>query len=138
MRRSLLALPLALAALAAGCGASDSTSAGFEGQEKAVADQVEKIQSAGEARDAKQLCDDMLATSLRDAIANAGSSCEVELDKAIRDADDFNLDVEDVTVTGDTAVAKVKTGSGDDAETRDFEFEKEGDSWRATSLGTAS
>ena len=80
----------------------------------------------------------MLATSLRDAIANAGSSCEVELDKAIRDADDFNLDVEDVTVTGDTAVAKVKTGSGDDAETRDFEFEKEGNSWRATSLGTAS
>jgi hypothetical protein len=138
MRRSLLALPLALAALTAGCGASDSTSAGFEGQEKAVADQVEKIQSAGEARDAKQLCDDVLATSLRDAIANAGSSCEVELDKAIRDADDFNLDVEDVTVTGDTAVAKVKTGSGDDAETRDFEFEKEGDSWRATSLGTAS
>jgi hypothetical protein len=138
MRRSLLALPLALAALAAGCGASGSTSAGFEGQEKAVADQVEKIQSAGEARDAKQLCDDVLATSLRDAIANAGSSCEVELDKAIRDADDFNLDVEDVTVTGDTAVAKVKTGSGDDAETRDFEFEKEGDAWRATSLGTTS
>ena len=138
MRRSLLALPLALATLAAGCGASGSTSAGFEGQEKAVADQVEKIQSAGEARDAKQLCDDVLATSLRDAIANAGSSCEVELDKAIRDADDFNLDVEDVTVTGDTAVAKVKTGSGDDAETRDFEFEKEGDSWRATSLGTTS
>jgi len=138
MRRSLLALPRALAALAAGCGASDSTSAGFEGQEKAVADQVEKLQSAGAARDAKPLCDEVLATSLRNAIANAGSSCEVELDKAIRDADDFNLDVEDVTVTGDTAVAKVKTGSGDDAETRDFEFEKEGDSWRATSLGTAS
>jgi hypothetical protein len=138
MRRSLLVLPLALAALAAGCGASDSTSVDFEGQEKAVADQVEKIQSAGEARDAKQLCDDVLATSLRDAIANAGSSCEVELDKAIRDADDFNLEVEDVAVTGNTAVAKVKTGSGDDAETRDFEFEKEGQSWRATSLGTTS
>ena len=138
MRRTVLAIPLALAALAAGCGASGSTSADFEGQEKAVADQVEKIQSAGEARDAKQLCDDVLATSLRDAIANAGSTCEVELDKAIRDADDFNLDVEDVTVSGDTAVAKVKTGSGDDAATRDFEFEKEGNSWRATSLGTTS
>ena len=35
-------------------------------------------------------------------------------------------------------MAKVKTGSGDDAETRDFEFEKEGNSWRATSLGTTS
>jgi hypothetical protein len=136
MRRPLIAIPLALAALAAGCGASTSSSAEFEGQEKAVADQVEKIQSAGEARDAKQLCDDVLATSLRDAIANAGSSCEVELDKAIRDADDFDLDVEDVTIAGNSAVAKVKTGSGDDAATRDFEFEKEGNSWRATSLGT--
>jgi hypothetical protein len=138
MRRSLLAFPLALAALAAGCGASSSTSASFEGQEKAVADQVEKIQSAGEARDAKQLCDDVLATTLRDAIAEAGSSCEVELDKAIRDADDFDLAVEDVTITGDDAVAKVKTGSGDDAPTREFEFRKEGNSWRATSLGTTS
>ena len=42
----------------------------FEGEEKAVADQVEKIQSAGEARDAKQLCDEVLATELRDAIAD--------------------------------------------------------------------
>jgi hypothetical protein len=138
MRRRLLPLPLLLAALVAGCGGSTSSSPDFEGEEKAVADQVEKIQSAGESRDAKQLCDDVLAVELRDAIAAAGSSCEVELDKAIRDADDFNLDVEDVTVTGDTAVAKVKTGSGDDADTRDFEFEKEGDAWRATSLGTTS
>jgi hypothetical protein len=138
MRRLLLPALLALSALAAGCGSAASSSGDFQGQEKAVADQVEKIQSAGESRNAKELCDQVLAASLRDAIANAGSSCEVELDKAIRDADDFNLDVEDVTITGDTAVAKVKTGSGDDAPTRDFEFEKEGNSWRATSLGTTS
>ena len=135
MRRLSLLLPIALAALAAGCGASPSSSADFEGQEKAVADQVEKIQSAGESRDAKQLCDDVLAAELRDAIAEAGSSCEVELDKAIRDADDFELTVEDVTITGTTAVAKVRTGSDDDDETRDFEFERDGDTWRATSLG---
>jgi hypothetical protein len=136
MRRLSRAVPLVLAVLAAGCGADTSSSAEFEGEEKAVADQVEKIQSAGEARDAKQLCDDVLATQLREAIADAGSSCEVELDKAIRDADDFTLTVEDVTITGDTAVAKVKAGSGDDAPTRDFEFERDGNTWRATSLGT--
>jgi len=135
MPRPLLALPLVLAALAAGCGATTSSAGDFEGQEKAVADQVEKIQSAGESRDAKQLCDDVLAAELRDAIAEAGSSCEVELDKAIRDADDFELTVEDVTITGTTAVAKVRTGSDDDDETRDFEFERDGDTWRATSLG---
>ena len=136
MRRLSRAVPVVLAVLAAGCGASTSSSTEFAGEEKAVADQVEKIQSAGEARDAKALCDDVLATQLREAIAEAGSSCEVELDKAIRDADDYDLTVEDVTITGDTAVAKVKAGSGDDAPTRDFEFERDGRTWRATSLGT--
>jgi len=137
MPRRLLPLPLVLAALVAGCGASTSSSADFEGEEKAVADQVEKIQSAGEARDAKQLCDEVLATALRDAIAAAGSSCEVELDKAIRDADDFALEVEDVTISGDTATATVRTGTGSDEQTRDFEFERDGTGWRATSLGGA-
>jgi hypothetical protein len=136
MRRVSRAVPLVLAVLAVGCGADPSSSADFEGEEKAVADQVEKIQSAGEARDAKELCDDVLATQLREAISAAGSSCEVELDKAIRDADDFTLEVEDVAITGDTAVATVKAGSGDDAPTRDFEFERDGQTWRATSLGT--
>ena len=135
MRRRLLPLGILVAALVAGCGESSSSSTDFEGEQKAVADQVEKIQSAGEARDAKQLCDEVLAADLRDAIAAAGSSCEVELDKAIRDADDFALEVEAVTVTGDTATAKVRTGTGTDEQTRDFEFERDGDSWRATSLG---
>ena len=135
MRRRLLPLPLLLAALVAGCGGSTSSSPDFEGEEKAVADQVEKIQTAGEARDAKQLCDDVLAVELRDAIAAAGSSCEVELDKAIRDADDYALEVEQVTITGDTATATVRTGGEADGETRDFEFERDGTSWRATSLG---
>ncbi len=121
--------------LVAGCGASTSSSTDFEGEEKAVADQVEKIQSAGEARDAKQLCDEVLAQDLRDAIAAAGSSCEVELDKAIRDADDFALEVESVTISGDTATATVRTGTETDGATRDFEFERDGDAWRATSLG---
>ena len=137
MRRRLLPIPLLVAALVAGCGASTSSSTDFEGEEKAVADQVEKIQSAGEARDARQLCDEVLAKELRDAIAAAGSSCEVELDKAIRDADDFALEVEDVTITGTTATATVRTGSGTDEQTRDFEFERDGTSWRATSLGGA-
>jgi hypothetical protein len=135
MRRRLLPLPLVVAALVAGCGSSTSSSTDFEGEEKAVADQVENIQSAGEARDAKQLCDEVLAKELRDAIAAAGSSCEVELDKAIRDADDFALEVQDVTIAGDTATAKVRTGTGDQVQTRSFEFQREGTSWRATSLG---
>ena len=49
----------------------------------------------------------MLAGSLVKQIEQAGSSCEVEIDKAIRDADDYDLEVQDVTISGDTAPVRV-------------------------------
>jgi hypothetical protein len=137
MRRSLLALPLVLAALAAGCTSGGASSAGdFQGEEKNVADQVEKLETAGESTDAQTICDDILAKSFRDAIDQAGSSCAEEVDKAIKDADDFALDVEDVTISGNTATAKVKGKEGGEDTVRTFEFEREGSSWRATNLGS--
>jgi hypothetical protein len=136
MRRSLLALPLALAALTAGCAGSASSAGDFEGEEKKVADQVEKLESAGESGDGKAICEDVLAKSLSEQITNAGSSCEEELDKAIKDADDFGLDVEDVTISGNTATARVKgTDNGEDV-VRTFRFAREGADWRATDLGS--
>jgi hypothetical protein len=135
MARAVLAVPLVLAALASGCGASQTSSTKFQGDEKKVADQVEKLQHAGESGDARVICDEVLAKSLRDEIAATGSDCESELDKAIKDADDFDLDVEDVTISGNTATAKVKGRVGDKDQVRDFEFVREGADWRATSLG---
>ena len=76
----------------------------------------------------------MLAQRCATQIAKAGSTCEEELDKAIQDADDFSLDVEDVTINGNTATAKVKGKIDGKDEVRDFQFEKDRDSWRATSL----
>ena len=136
MRRSLLALPLVLAVLAAGCAGGASSSSDFQGEEKKVADQVEKLETAGKSGNAKEICTDVLAKSVSDQIAQAGSSCEEELDKAIKDADDFSLDVEDVTINGNTATAKVKGKEGGKDEVRTFEFEREGSDWRATNLGT--
>jgi hypothetical protein len=133
MRRSLAAVPLVLAALAAGCNGGASSAGDFEGEEEKVAEVVEDLQSAGETGDARAICEDILATSLSDQIKAAGSTCEQEMDKAIQDADDFDLDVEDVAIQGDTATVKVKGGDGD--EVRTFEFEREGSSWRATDLG---
>jgi hypothetical protein len=138
MRRSLLALPLALAALAAGCTSSAGTSSAgdFEGEEKQVAEQVEKLETAGKGTDAETICNDILAKSFSDQIASAGSTCVDEVDKAIKDADDFSLDVEDVTITGNTATAKVKGKEAGKDQVRTFEFEREGSDWRATSLGS--
>jgi hypothetical protein len=136
MSRVLFAVPLVLAALAAGCGASASSAGDFEGEERRVADVVEKLQSAGETGDAAEICDEVLASDLREEMRAAGANCEQELDKAIQDADDFELEVEDVTVSGDTATAKVRGRDGGEERVRNFEFVREGSGWRATSLGS--
>jgi hypothetical protein len=136
MFRARLAVPLLLAALAAGCGASGSSAQEFEGEERRVADLVEKLQSAGETGDAAEICNEVLASELREEMQAAGANCEQELDKAIQDADDFELEVEDVTITGDTATAKVRGHDGGEERVRDFEFVREDGGWRATSLGS--
>jgi len=136
MRRSLAAVPLVLAALASGCAGGASSAGNFQGEEKKVADVVEKLQTAGETGDAKEICDDIFAKSLSDQMKAAGSTCEEELDKALKDADDFDLDVESVTIDGNTATAKVKGRDRGADRVRTFEFEREGSSWRATSLAS--
>jgi hypothetical protein len=135
MRRSLVAIPLAVALVAAGCAGSSSGTAEFEGEAQRVADVVEQLQSAGETGDAKEICEEVLAKSLADQIKAAGSTCEQELDKAIKDADDFDLEVESVSVDGNTATARVKGQDRGEDRVRTFEFEKEGSDWRATNLG---
>jgi hypothetical protein len=132
MPRALFAVPLALAALASGCAGANSSSNKFKGEDHNVAAQVEKLQSAGETGDAKEICDELLAKQLRDRMQAGGSNCEQELDKAIKDADDFDLDVQKVTISGDTATAQVK---GRD-EVRELELTREGGGWRVTSLGS--
>ena len=136
MRRSLLAVPLLLAAFAGGCTGGATSTSDFEGEEKKVADQVEKLESAGKSADAEVICTEVLAKSFSAEIDRAGSTCEDEVDKAIKDADDFGLEVEDVTINGNTATAKVKGKEGGEDAVRTFEFEREGSSWRATSLGS--
>jgi hypothetical protein len=135
MPRAPLAAVLLLAALASGCAGTPSSAGDFEGEEKNVAEVVEKLQAAGETGDAAEICDEVLAKELRDQIQEAGSTCEQEMEKAIKDADDFQLDVEAVTIDGDTATAKVKGSDQGKERVRDFEFVREGSEWRATSLG---
>jgi hypothetical protein len=134
-RRALLAIVVALAAVLSGCGAATSSSGDFKGEEKRVADQVEKLQSAGQTGDAKELCDEVLSRSLRDQLAAEGSTCQTQLDLALDDADDFDLTVEDVTIDGDTATARVRGRVGDGDQVGTLKFVREGQDWRASSFG---
>jgi hypothetical protein len=135
MPRALLAVVFALAALASGCAGNPSSADGFKGEEKKVADLVEKLQRAGETGEAGTICDDVLAKELRDQIQEAGSTCEQEMEKAIADADDFDLDVEDVTISGTTATARVRGLVGAKQSVRDVGLVREGADWRVQKLG---
>ena len=130
MRRLLIGAGLLLA----GCGGEASSAEKFEGDQRAVAEAVEEIQMAGERRDAEKMCRELLARSLRDKLGEAGSSCDKEVEKAIEDADAFDLEVREVTVTGTTARVQVRGDIGSEQRTDTLELVKEDGRWRLSSI----
>ena len=128
-----LAVLLGVLALA-GCGAEaeESSVEKFQGEERAVAQKVEDLQEAGEGRNPEDICSEILARSLVQQLEAAGADCAQEMEKAIEDADDYALDVTDVSISGSTATAEVRRG--EDGPTESMEFTRENGQWRATSL----
>jgi hypothetical protein len=132
MKRLLLAV-LTLLVLA-GCGQEQTNLDEFRGADREVAQKVEDLQEAGESGNPEDICSDILSRQLVDQLEAAGTSCSEEMDKAIEDADDFDLEVLDVSVNGEQATVEVRRG--DDGPTTTFEFAREGGQWRATSLSS--
>jgi hypothetical protein len=131
MKRLLAILPVLLLA---GCGAAAQQSSvdKFKGDERAVAQKVEDLQEAGTQGEPARICTDILSRTLVQQLETAGADCTEEMQKAIEDADDYELEVRDVTISGTTATATVRRG--DDGPTQKMEFTREGSDWRATSL----
>jgi hypothetical protein len=129
-----VALALTLVALA-GCGAQASTSSVDkfkDADQRAVAQKVEDLENDGRRGKADDICSDILAQSLVSQLDAAGTDCATEMQKAIEDANEFDLEVLKVTVSGNTATAEVK--QGDKGPTETMAFTREKNSWRATSL----
>jgi hypothetical protein len=117
----------------AGCGAGQASSEErFEGAKREVAAQVEELQAAGNADEPEKICAEILSRTLVTDLEAAGTSCTEEMDKAIQDADDFELDVRNVTIQGNEATVQVRRG--EDGPTETFEFVRENGQWRATSF----
>lgn len=140
--RACFLLIVALAAVAAGCGTPPSSAEDFTGQEREVAEVVEDIQRAGERNEADRICGDFLTERLEDGLGERGSDCTAELEKAIEDADSFELEVQDVTVQGTTATARVRgeAGGRDTVQTyRLVKGTKDGQPtrWRVDDFGSA-
>ena len=139
MRRSLRPLPLLLAVAIAGCGQSQSSAGDFKGAEKDVADTIEQLQTSAQNRKPEDICSEVLASALVDRLKSSGTDCVDEMEKIIGDADDFELDVTKVTITGTTASATVKARRGDhDDAVTNFALAREDKKWRLTDFGSTS
>jgi hypothetical protein len=130
-----LALLLAAAGLATGCGASSSNSASdFSGVKKDVATTVDDLASAAKRSDEAKICRDLLAPSLIATLRAANkSSCDTAVNDAIKDADTFDMTVKSVNFTGTNATAVVDSKRKSTNDT--FTFEKVGGSWKISSFG---
>ncbi len=127
-----------LALVVAGCGAAPQDSAKeFDGQEKAVAAVVERLETA--ARDDKPdvVCTRLLSDSLLSTLRRQGTNCRTGVKEAFRDADSLDLTVDDVAISGAKATAKVKHRSRDGEKTATLEFVRDGSAWKISSLGSA-
>jgi hypothetical protein len=137
MRPWLRSLPLLLAVAIAGCGQPASSAGDFTGAKKDVADTIEQLQTSAQSRKPAEICSEVLSRALVEKVKASGNACVDEMEKVVGDADDFELDVTAVTITGTTAIARVKARKGgkENAVTN-FSLANEDGKWRLTDFGT--
>jgi len=133
VRRASIVAALAVALGVAGCTTANTSSSKFTGAKAQVAQVVADLQQAGQRKDAQKICTQIISQDLVRQLSDAGTSCQAEMKKAVDDADDYDLNVQSVTVTGNRATAVVRRG--DKGPTATFRFVREGGGWRATSFG---
>lgn len=121
----------------AGCGAAPRDSAkDFNGNEKVVASVVEDLEQAGRDDDPTLVCTKLLSTKLLSALEQQGTNCKTGVKEAFKDADSFDLTVDDVSISSAAASAKVKYRSLSKDKTATLQFDREGAAWKISSLGT--
>lgn len=140
MSRAILVTGAVLVSLiGAGCASQSQDSAGdFSGEERAVAQTIEDLQEAGGDQDAEKICNDIVTSQLAEQLSGGKgkTGCADRLDTSLEDVDQAELSVEDVTVSGTTATARVEQGTGDQTLMTTMKLEKVGPIWRVADLGT--
>ena len=134
MRPALTVCLVALLLSACGGNAPRDSAEEFSGPDKAVAAAVEAMEEAAREDDARRLCTDLLSQKLLATLREQGTTCTTAAREAFKDASSKDLTVDDVTIRGDTATAKVISGSGSNEKTDTLQLERAGAGWRISSL----
>ena len=125
-------LALLLAALAAGCGASNDSAGDFDGPQRDVAQAIEDLEEAAQEDEPERICQGLLARELFDTITARGDCTEI-IQKALDQTDTFALTVERVDVNGDRATARVETGLEEET-IEVVELVREDRAWKVSGL----
>jgi hypothetical protein len=129
-------LALLAAAVLAGCsGQTSSNSADdFSGDQKAVAQVIDDLSSAGSDGDAKEICDTLLSRELSSQLQQGARDCQDVIDDQLSDANTFDLEVTEIEIDGDAATARVEsTFDGEDV-LRTLRLERDGQAWRLVGI----
>jgi len=125
----LLAAPLCTLALA-GCGTATSTS-GFSGAEREVAQTIANFQSAATAGEGSKICADYLSS---DIVAKLGgrSRCEAAIKHQLAQVDNLELTITAIKLAPDasSATATVKSTHYGKNAIQPLALVKEGSSWK--------
>ena len=136
MRRTLALAAIPPSASARAVTTTDQRREHVPGEQQNVAKVVDNLAAAGTRGDAEKICNEILAKTLVAELKTAGGDCVTEMDRAISDASDYDLQVRSVKVNGTNATAQVR--QGDTGRVATFTFVKEGNAWKASALGSGT
>jgi hypothetical protein len=127
VRRLTIIAAVVLTLAAAGCGGTSA--------EDQVRAKLNDFAQATAAKDYRRLCSDVLAKQLVQKAEAAGLSCEVALKTGLNDVQKPKVQVQKVTVKGDSATAVVHTtAANQQASTDTLELARQGGDWRVSSV----
>lgn len=130
---TLLCLPLLATGLAA-CASTVSTTS-FKGEQQHVAQTVSNLQSHASTLEAKKICTEDLAAANVARLNTAPGGCKHALETQLKQIDSFETTVESVTISGNTATARVKSVVAGKKAVQALTLVKEGGKWKISRIG---
>jgi hypothetical protein len=126
---------MAIGLLAAGCaGGAGGAPKPIQGPPKEVAGVIQKLQSATRTHDFQTICNDLLAAATRHQAG--GADCPAVLGERAKGVRRPRIVVQSIAVSGNTALARVRTTATGQATTSDvIRLVREGGRFRISSLG---